>query len=118
MASISGPAKTPSRASSRRRRTAAASSVESGRRPPIQRGTALLFPFARRTQAVRSRTSASSRTRPAKMKRSPGRRRAMNDSSTVPSLPPLTYCTAIAASLVMVPIERRCRRATARSGTV
>ena len=56
MASISGLAKTPSRASSSSRRTAAASSVESGMRPPIQRGTALLFPLARRTQAVMSRT--------------------------------------------------------------
>ena len=46
MAAISGLAKTPSRAASSRRRTAAASSVESGMRPPIQRGTALLLPLA------------------------------------------------------------------------
>ena len=117
-AAISGPAKTPSRASSSRRRTAAASSVESGIRPPIQRGTAPLLPLARRTQAVMSRTRPAPASRPAKMKRSPGRSRAMNDSSTVPSRPPLTYWTVSAASLVMVPIDIRCRRATARSGTV
>ena len=50
------------------------------------------------------------------MKRSPGRRRARNDSSTVPSRPPLTYCTVSAASLVMVPIDMRWRRADGAVG--
>ncbi len=86
-------------------------------RPPIQRGKALLLPFAFLTQAVMSRTSTNSRTRPAKMNRSPGRSRARNDSSTVPSLPPERIWTDSAASLVIVPMDIRWRRAISGEGT-
>ena len=66
-------------------------------------------------------TRTSSSRRPAKRKQSPGRRRAMKPSSTLPSeapLPPLAQnFTAMLASLTMVPTLIRWRRARAALGT-
>lgn len=112
-ACISGSSQRPWRAASSWARNAPASSVESGIRPPIQRGTAARRPLARRTQAVLSRSRTNSSSRPPNKKHSPGFSQLTNDSSTVPSLPPLRYCTVIADSPTIVPIERRWRCAVA-----
>ena len=86
-------------------------------RPPFQRGTAGLRPLARRTQAVMSWTRTSSSSRPPKRKQSPGFMRATKLSSTLPILAPRRYCTAMLASLTMVPMFMRWRRASRASGT-
>jgi hypothetical protein len=62
-----------------------------------------------------SRTRTNSSGVPAKKNRMPGVSRATNDSSTEPSTPPRRYCTTICASLTIVPIDMRCRRACSRS---
>ncbi len=105
----------PRRASSSFRRTAAASSVDSGIRPPLHRGTAVGSPFARFTHTVIWYSRMNWSTRPANGNRSPGFSRAANASSTVPSRPPRRNRTSAVASPVMVPTLIRCRRATASS---
>ncbi len=65
------------------------SSLDSGLRPPCQRGTVADPGLAGRTSAVMSSTRTSSSTWPAKTNASPGESQAMNDSSTWPSRRPL-----------------------------
>ena len=55
-----------------------------------------------------------SSTRPPKTKQSPFFSRAMKDSSTVPSVPPLSHFTCIEASATMVPTCSRWRSAMPR----
>ena len=98
-------------------RVASASCVDSAIWPPAQRGTSAAFALAGFTQAVSSRTRTNSSARPAKMKQSPGARRAMNPSSTWPSALPLLKRTVIDASETIVPMPMRCRRAIRASGT-
>jgi hypothetical protein len=114
-ASISGPSKTPCRAWSSFIRTAAANSGESASRAPVQCGTTEVASLDFLTQAVMSRTRTNFRVRPAKVKTSLGRSRAMKFSSTVPMVLPRTNRTFIAASLTMVPMDIRCRIAAPRS---
>ena len=64
-------------------------SLESGLRPPCQRGTVAAPGFAGRTSAVMFSTRISSSACPPKTKASPGESQAMNDSSTLPSRLPL-----------------------------
>jgi hypothetical protein len=85
-------------------------------REPAQRGTVGLRRGAARTKAVISRTRTSSSTRPAKTKQSPGDRRAMKPSSTEPRRAPRSTCTVMLASLTMVPMLARWRRARRASG--
>ena len=59
----------------------------------------------------------NSRTRPANAKQSPGSREATKLSSTCPSFCPLRICTVTEASLTIVPIDMRWRRAMRASGT-
>ena len=119
MARSSGSSAPPRRKDSSFSRTAADSSVESGLRPPPQRGTVPLLDFARRTYAVISRTRASSSTRPENTNRLPGASFEMNDSSIVPSdfPPPLAQRTVIALSDVIVPMATRWFIVTERSRT-
>ena len=97
---------------------AAASCADSGSRPPSQRGT-----YARparspsRTHAVISFDPDELQPRPANMKRSPGFSRAAKVSSTRAQSGPRRNCTRNGASLVIVPIDMRCRRASVRRVT-
>jgi hypothetical protein len=69
------------------------------------------------TQAVSPSNRKSTSGRPANRKRSPAASRDTNDSSTVPSRPPRTHFTSTVASLVIVPIPWRWRRAIALLAT-
>jgi hypothetical protein len=64
-----------------------------------------------------SRIETSSSSRPANTKRVPGARRATKFSSTWPRRAPRRKRTSTAASLVIVPTDIRCRRASAFDST-
>ena len=84
---------------------------------PIHFGTAPSAFLAIRTTAVMSFSAISSSVRPANWKRSRGFSRPMKLSSTEPSEPPFAYFTCTLPSLVIVPIDSRCRKPTRRSST-
>ena len=92
-------------------------SLESGQRPPSQRGITAEPGLPGFTYAVMLSTRMNSSRWPAKTKASPGARRAMNDSSTLPSRLPRMYCTLTDASETIVPMDMRWRRAIAASFT-